>query len=363
MAAGHRACALCRREDYDRLVALWRELHPGQVGADAIDAQLHGERVGAGHARAAPPRGARSTTSPTPPSSCATATPPAGTVGNVSIVRAAGSVAAVTTLAERLGYAPDDRLLIINCDDLGSCHAANVGVLRRAARRRRRPARRSWCPCPWARDAAAELPRRGRRRAPHAQRRVRRLPLGPDHPRARRCSTATAASPARSTTCGTTPTSTRCGAECRAQIERAHPLGLRRQPPRLPPGRTAAAARVLRRLPRAGGRVRAAAPPAVDDQPSAASASRSASWPPRRACVFPDHFDHDWRAGSRERVVRARSPTCSRASPRSTCSRRSTRPRSAPCRRAGPRLDRRPRAGRRRRAPAATLLDRSRRRR
>ena len=48
MAAGHRACALCRRADYDRLVALWRELHPGQVGADAIDAQLHGERVAAG---------------------------------------------------------------------------------------------------------------------------------------------------------------------------------------------------------------------------------------------------------------------------------------------------------------------------
>jgi hypothetical protein len=45
MAAGHRACALCRREDYDRLLALWRDLHPGQVGADAIDAQLHGERV------------------------------------------------------------------------------------------------------------------------------------------------------------------------------------------------------------------------------------------------------------------------------------------------------------------------------
>jgi hypothetical protein len=48
MAAGHRACALCRRADYDRLVALWRELHPGPVGADAIDAQLHGERVAAG---------------------------------------------------------------------------------------------------------------------------------------------------------------------------------------------------------------------------------------------------------------------------------------------------------------------------
>ncbi len=44
-AAGHRPCALCRREDYDRFGSIWRELHPGQVGADAIDAQLHGERV------------------------------------------------------------------------------------------------------------------------------------------------------------------------------------------------------------------------------------------------------------------------------------------------------------------------------
>jgi hypothetical protein len=48
MAAGHRACALCRREDYNHLVALWRGLHPGQVGADAMDAQLHAERVADG---------------------------------------------------------------------------------------------------------------------------------------------------------------------------------------------------------------------------------------------------------------------------------------------------------------------------
>jgi len=45
LAAGHRPCALCRRDDYNRLVAIWGELHPGQVGADAIDAQLHAERV------------------------------------------------------------------------------------------------------------------------------------------------------------------------------------------------------------------------------------------------------------------------------------------------------------------------------
>ena len=43
-AAGHRPCALCRREDYDRLTEIWRDLHPGQRGADAIDEQLHAER-------------------------------------------------------------------------------------------------------------------------------------------------------------------------------------------------------------------------------------------------------------------------------------------------------------------------------
>jgi hypothetical protein len=46
-AAGHRPCALCRRDDYVRFGALWSELHPGQVGADDIDAQLHDERLAA----------------------------------------------------------------------------------------------------------------------------------------------------------------------------------------------------------------------------------------------------------------------------------------------------------------------------
>jgi hypothetical protein len=44
-AAGHRPCALCRREDYRRFTEIWAKLHPGQVGADAIDAQLHEERL------------------------------------------------------------------------------------------------------------------------------------------------------------------------------------------------------------------------------------------------------------------------------------------------------------------------------
>ena len=47
-AAGHRPCALCRREDYDRFGALWQQTHSGRGGADAIDAQLHAERVADG---------------------------------------------------------------------------------------------------------------------------------------------------------------------------------------------------------------------------------------------------------------------------------------------------------------------------
>ncbi len=45
-AAGHRPCALCRHEDYERFVSRWHELHPEDGrGADALDARLHAERV------------------------------------------------------------------------------------------------------------------------------------------------------------------------------------------------------------------------------------------------------------------------------------------------------------------------------
>ncbi len=49
-AAGHRPCALCRREDYNRFCAIWSTLHLDQKGADAIDAQLHIERQRHSHA-------------------------------------------------------------------------------------------------------------------------------------------------------------------------------------------------------------------------------------------------------------------------------------------------------------------------
>ena len=45
LAAGHRPCAECRRADYNRLTEAWVALHPDQRGADAIDDQLHSERL------------------------------------------------------------------------------------------------------------------------------------------------------------------------------------------------------------------------------------------------------------------------------------------------------------------------------
>jgi predicted glycoside hydrolase/deacetylase ChbG (UPF0249 family) len=60
----------------------------------------------------------------------------------------------VPTAAERLGHAPDARLLIVNCDDLGSSHAANVGVYE-ALREGVATSATLMVPCPWAREAAA----------------------------------------------------------------------------------------------------------------------------------------------------------------------------------------------------------------
>jgi hypothetical protein len=50
-SAGHRPCALCRRSDYDRFVGIWREMHPGERGAGAVDARLQRERLEAGRQR------------------------------------------------------------------------------------------------------------------------------------------------------------------------------------------------------------------------------------------------------------------------------------------------------------------------
>lgn len=56
-------------------------------------------------------------------------------------------------LAERLGHARDTRYLIINCDDLGSSHSANVASLR-AIDDGIATSATLMVPCPWAREAA-----------------------------------------------------------------------------------------------------------------------------------------------------------------------------------------------------------------
>jgi predicted glycoside hydrolase/deacetylase ChbG (UPF0249 family) len=62
----------------------------------------------------------------------------------------------MASVAERLGAAPDARLLILNCADLGFCHAATSGVY--AALRQGLATTASLVvPAPWAREAASRF--------------------------------------------------------------------------------------------------------------------------------------------------------------------------------------------------------------
>ncbi|QMU72455.1 polysaccharide deacetylase family protein [Streptacidiphilus sp. P02-A3a] len=58
------------------------------------------------------------------------------------------------TLAQRLGFGPDERLLIINADDYGMSRAANTGITSLLAARAISSAT-VMPPCPWAPDAIA----------------------------------------------------------------------------------------------------------------------------------------------------------------------------------------------------------------
>ena len=60
------------------------------------------------------------------------------------------------TVAEQLGHPPGAKLLIVNCDDLGSSHAANTGVYE-ALREGVATSASLMVPCPWAREAAARF--------------------------------------------------------------------------------------------------------------------------------------------------------------------------------------------------------------
>lgn len=59
------------------------------------------------------------------------------------------------TLAERLGYPADAKLLLVNCDDLGMTRSGNVGTYD-ALRNGLATSATLMVPCPWARDAAAQ---------------------------------------------------------------------------------------------------------------------------------------------------------------------------------------------------------------
>jgi chitin disaccharide deacetylase len=208
----------------------------------------------------------------------------------------------VSELAERLGYDADSKLVILSCDDLGSCHAANIGVYS-ALRDGLATCASIMVPAPWARHAAMMYS--GEDIGVH-------LTLNAEHPLYRWGPITYA--PSLLSGDGGFPRDiddlwehadpSEVLRECRAQIERAILWGF--DVSHLAPHLSAITLRpeffdvYLElahefRLP-----IRL---------PSTISPER-AGFPFRRLAaeegvVFPDHFDHNWNAGSRERVFDA----------------------------------------------------------
>lgn len=213
------------------------------------------------------------------------------------------STPADSTLAERLGHPADATLVIISCDDLGSCHAANEGVYD-ALHHGVATCASLMVPAPWARDAA-------NRSRPTDDIGVH-LTLNCEHA-AYRFGPITHA-PTLLSGEGGFPREVddlwqhadpaEVLRECRAQIERATAWGI--DVTHLAPHLSVITLRpeffdVYLEL-------------AVEFQlpirlPSTIT-TEQAGFPFRRLAaeegvLFPDHFDHDWRAGSRERVYEA----------------------------------------------------------
>lgn len=207
-----------------------------------------------------------------------------------------------SSLAERLGYSPADRLVILSCDDLGSCHAANMGVYA-ALRTGVATCASVMVPAPWARHAADLY--EGEDIGVH-------ITLNAEHPLYRWGPITH--SPSLLSGEGGFPRDvddlwehadpSEVLRECRAQIERALLWGF--DVSHLAPHLSVITLRPEffdiylelaseYRLP-----IRL---------PSTITAER-AGFPFRRLAadegvVFPDHFDHDWRPGSRDRVYAA----------------------------------------------------------
>ena len=205
-----------------------------------------------------------------------------------------------TTLAERLGHSADARLVILSCDDLGSCHAANVGVFR-AIRDGVATCASLMVPAPWAGYAAMLS-------LPTDDLEVH-LTLNAEH-EYYRWGPITHAPSLQSGEGGFPRTledlwehadPTEVLRELRAQIERAVAWGV--DVTHLAPHLSAITLRpeffdVYLEL-----AIEFALPIRL---PSTVTAEQ-AGFPFRRLAAdesieFPDHFDHDWRAGSAERV-------------------------------------------------------------
>jgi chitin disaccharide deacetylase len=212
-------------------------------------------------------------------------------------------VSPAPTLAERLGHRADDRIVILSCDDLGSCHAANIGVYQ-ALRDGSATCASLMVPAPWARHAA-DLAAPGDDIGVH-------LTLNAEHP-TYRWGPITHAPSLQSGEGGFPRTledlwehadPAEVLRELRAQVERAAAWGL--DVTHLAPHLTAITLRpeffdVYLEL-----AVEFALPIRL---PSTISAEQ-AGFPFRKLAaeegvVFPDHFDHDWRAGSEARVYDA----------------------------------------------------------
>ena len=204
------------------------------------------------------------------------------------------------SLAERLGHGPDDRLVILSCDDLGMCHGANVGVYQ-ALRDGVATCASLMVPAPWACEAANMA-------TPDDDLGVH-LTLNAEHP-CYRWGAITHAPSLQSGEIGFPRTLTdlwehadhdEVRRELRAQVERA--LAWDIDVTHLAPHLSAITLRpeffdVYLEL-----AVEFALPIRL---PSTISAER-AGFPFRtlaadEGVVFPDHFDHDWRAGSAARV-------------------------------------------------------------
>ena len=208
----------------------------------------------------------------------------------------------MASLASRLGRRDDERLVIISCDDLGSSHAATVGVYR-AMREGVATCASIMVPAPWARFAALEAA--GADIGVH-------LTLNAEHPNYRWGPITHA--PSLLSGEGGFPRSIddlwehadadEVLRECRAQIERALAWGI--DVTHLAPHLSAITLRpeffdvyldlaVEFRLP-----VRL--PSTISTEAAGFDFRRLAA---EEGVVFPDHFDHDWRAGSRERLMSA----------------------------------------------------------